>query len=285
MEEEKINYQIRPEVITYEDVCQMASFFRGKPKLVRRIFKFLSLDKVNRVHSTYCNTPGIPFSRALIEDEFKIKLRVDNEQVLNSFAGQAFITVSNHPFGAFDGITLLHLVGRHRPDYKVMVNLFLNHLSAMRPSFIAVDPSGSNDPEKKKVTLQGIREAMTRTRDGHPIGFFPAGAVSKVNKRLRIRDREWQPAIVKLIAQMGVPVVPIFFHGRNSTFFNILGIISWKIRTLRLPAEVFRRKGKEIHVTVGDPIMPQEIQQHAGSVKELGNWLRARTYALGGEKA
>lgn len=282
MKEDKKDYEIRPEVINYDDVRKMAPIFDGHPRLVKKIFKFLSIDKVNRVHSTYCNTPGIPFSHALIEKEFKIDLSIDNEDVLDRFKEGAFITVSNHPFGALDGITLLHLIGKHRSDYKVMVNLFLNHISAMRPGFIAVDPSGSDDPEKRKVTQHGIREAMMRVKEGHPIGFFPAGAMSKVNRRLRIRDREWQPSIIKLIDRMNVPVIPVFFHGRNSTFFNILGVISWQLRTLRLPTEVFRRQNGKIHVSIGEPITPEEIAQHNGSVEELSEWLRAKTYELGG---
>lgn len=272
-------YEIRPEVINYDDVCKMAPFFKGRRKLVNAIFKFLSIDKVNGVHSRHCNTPGIPFSRALIEDEFKIKLRVDNEEVLDRFPQGAFITVSNHPFGALDGIVLLHLVGRHRPDFKVMVNMFLNYISAMRPSFIAVDPSSSNDEHKKKVTMQGIREAIKMVKSGSPIGFFPAGAVSKVKPDLHIRDREWQPSIIRLIQQLKVPVVPIYFHGRNSTFFNILGIISWQIRTLRLPAEVFRRKGKQMHISVGEPIMPEEQAKYT-TTEELGRFLYQQTYSL-----
>lgn len=273
------DYDIRPEVLTYEDVVKMAPALKGHRKLVDSVFKFLSIDKVNEVHSRYHKTPGIPFSHALVEQEFKVTLRVDNEEVFDRFKEGAFITVSNHPLGAFDGISLLHLVGRHRPDYKVMVNMFLNHLSAMRPSFIAVDPFASDDPEKKAVSMKGIREAMKMVKSGSPIGFFPAGAMSRVNKELRIMDREWQPTILRLIQQMKVPVIPIYFHDRNSTFFNILGTISWQLRTLRLPKEVFLRRGKQMHISVGEPIMPEEQQKYA-TTKELGEFLYNQTYSL-----
>lgn len=276
-------HEVRPEVLNYDDIVKMAPIFKGHSKLVARIFHLLKLDKVNDVHERYYTSPGIPFSHALIEKEFKIRMRVNHEEILARFPEGPFITVSNHPFGALDGIMLLHLVGTFRTDYKLMVNLFLNHISAMRPSFIPVDPSGSSDPEKKLATLKGIREAMKWVKEGHPMGFFPAGAVSKVNSRLRIRDRQWQPSIIKLIGQLKVPVVPIFFHGRNSTFFNILGIIDWRLRTLRLPYEVFRRAGKEIFVSIGEPISV-ERQQSCSSVEQLSALLRESTYALAKEK-
>lgn len=277
------DYCIRPEVVNYDDVCRWIPALKGRKKLVDSILRFLSIDKVNDVHARHCHTPGIPFSQALIHDEFKIDLHVDGLDVLNRFPSGAFITVSNHPFGALDGITLLDIVGSVRPDFKVMVNMFLNHITAMRPSFIAVDPSASNDPEKRRTTLQGIREAMARVKQGHPIGFFPAGAVSKLKRDMRINDREWQPSIIRLIQQLKVPVIPIFFHGHNSTFFNILGVISWQIRTLRLPAEVFRRRGKSMHVSIGEPISV-EAQNACGSLEELGRLLRESTYGLRSRK-
>lgn len=282
MEENKKEdtYQIRPDVVNYDDVSSWVPALKGHRKLVNFLLRFLSIDKVNAVHGRHCSNPGIPFSQALIDDEFKIKLDVDNREVLERFRdGGAFITVSNHPFGALDGIVLLDLVGSVRPDFKVMVNMFLNHITAMRPSFIAVDPSASNDPEKRRTTMQGIREAMLRVKQGHPIGFFPAGAVSKLHRDFRIYDREWQPSIIRLIRQLNVPVVPIFFHGHNSTFFNILGVISWQIRTLRLPAEVFRRKGTTMHISIGEPISP-ERQKECATIEEFGKLLRDSTYVL-----
>lgn len=272
-------YDIRPEVINYDDIRKMIPFFDGKPELVAKIMHFLRLDEVNRVHSTYCDTPGIPFTRKLVEEEFKFRLRIDNAQALAGFKDGPFITVSNHPFGSYDGILLLYLVGMYRPDFKVMVNLFLNQISAMRPNFIAVDPMKSDDPVKKKITLDGIREAMALVREGHPIGFFPAGAVSKLDRSLHIRDRQWQPSIIRLIQQLKCPVIPIYFHGHNSTFFNILGVIDWRLRTLRLPRELFNMRGREVHISVGDPI-PVADQQKYKTVDELGAYLRHETYAL-----
>jgi putative hemolysin len=273
------NYDIRPDVLNFEDISKMVPALAGHRKLVERVMHWLKVDEVNAVHGRNCHAVGVDFSHALIEDEFKIKVRVDNEEVLSRFPTGAFITVSNHPFGALDGIILLHMVGKYRPDFKVMVNLILNQISAMRPNFIAVDALASDDPEKKKVSMQGIREAMMLVKSGSPLGFFPAGAVSKVQKDLHIRDREWQSSIIRLVKQLKVPVVPIYFHGHNSTWFNILGMISWKLRTLRLPAEVFRRRGKSIHMSIGEPITVEE-QTACPDMEALGKLLRERTYAL-----
>ncbi|MDE6278948.1 MAG: lysophospholipid acyltransferase family protein [Paramuribaculum sp.] len=271
---------IKPNVLDYNDVSTMVPRLKGHEKLVNFFLKLFSIDKVNALHRHNCATPGVEFTTGLLK-ELDIKLKVDNEKVLTSFGeGQPFITVSNHPFGALDGISLINIVGRHYPEYKVMVNMILNHITAMRPNFIAVDALASDDPDKRAVSMKGIREAIKQVKSGKPLGFFPAGAVSKLNNKLELEDREWQETVVRLIGQLKVPVVPIFFHGSNSMWFNILGRISWQLRTLRLPAEVFLKRGSVIHATVGDPISPEEIVAHNGSTEQLGEYLKQQTYRL-----
>ncbi|MBQ7855184.1 MAG: lysophospholipid acyltransferase family protein [Muribaculaceae bacterium] len=270
---------IKRTVLDYNDISQMVPWFKGKEKLVNRLLKFLSVDKVNWLHDHNCDTPGPEFAAGLLKD-LEIKLRIDNEELLDKLPEGAFITVSNHPFGALDGISLIHIIASRRPKFKVMVNMVLNYISAMRPNFIAVDALASDDPKKKAVSMQGIKSAIMQVRRGEPIGFFPAGAVSKVNLKGQLEDREWQPTIVRLIQQMKVPVVPIYFHGSNSWWFNFLGVVCWQLRTLRLPAEVFRKKGSTLHISIGEPISVEEQLQHSGTVEELGQFLKDKTYAL-----
>ena len=277
--EDYSQYEIRPDVLNYDDISQMAPKLKGHKKLVNWLLRFLSVDKVNDIHRRFCDTPGPEFATHLTLDGFKLKLRIDNEQVLDNLPEGAFITVSNNPFGALDGIVLIHLIGSRRPKFKVMVNMILNRITAMRPNFIAVDQSASNDPEKRQVSVNGIRQVLGQLRDGEPIGFFPAGAMSKLDKHLRLEDRQWQDSVLQLIYRAKVPVIPIFFHGSNSWWFNFLGVVCWQARTLRLPAEVFRKTGKKMHVSIGDPISA-ETQSRFKTPGELGAYLRRQTYAL-----
>ena len=271
--------EVRPYILTPEQIMDMVKPLRGHPKLVRGLMKMLKMDGVNNLHLHNYRTPGVEFTSGLLK-ELDITLRVDNEDVLKNMGNKPFITVGNHPFGALDGIALINIVGKYYPDFKVMVNMILNHITAMRPNFIAVDALQSDDPKKKAVSMKGIKMAIDQVRSGKPLGFFPAGAVSKINNRLQLEDRQWRPTVVRLIKQLGVPVVPVYFHGSNSWWFNLLGRISWQLRTLRLPAEVFGKRHTTIHVTVGDPITPEQIKAHAGSIEELGEYLKNQTYAL-----
>ena len=269
---------IKRTVLDYDDIRKMVPFFDGKKRLVNFLLKFLSVDKVNWIHDHNCDTPGVPFTAGLLKD-LNIKLRIDNEERLDNLPEGSFITVSNHPLGALDGIALIKIVGERRPKFKVMVNMVLNYISAMRPNFIAVDALASSDPKKKAVAMQGIKAAMMQVRSGEPMGFFPAGAVSKLNRSLHIEDREWQPTIIRLIKQMKVPVVPIYFHTRNSWWFTFLGMVSWQLRTLRLPAEVFRKKNATMHISIGETISVEEIEKF-DDLKLLGEYLKQKTFAM-----
>ena len=265
-------------VLDADDIMEMVPKLKGHRRLVDWFIKFLSLDKVNAIHAHNAVHPGPAFVRGLLGD-LDIKLKVDNEKVLDNLPEGAFVTVSNHHFGALDGIILIDLIASRRPKYRVMVNMFLNYIWAMRPNFIAVDAMASNDPKKKAVSTAGIRQVIKMVRNGDPVGFFPAGAVAKVNWRGRLKDREWQPNIIQIIEKLKVPVIPIFFHGSQSWWFNFLGVVCWQARTFRHPAEVFRKKGKTFHITVGEPISVEEQMLHMGSDKEFGDFLRERTYS------
>ncbi|MBO4978757.1 MAG: 1-acyl-sn-glycerol-3-phosphate acyltransferase [Muribaculaceae bacterium] len=280
-EKEVTSEEIRPEVLNYDDIRKMVPRFDGHPKLVNWLLRFLDVDKVNAVHAKCCDTPGPEFVKRLLVDEFKIKLHVyDSHDTLDHLPEGAFITVSNHPLGALDGIALIYLITRYRPEYKVMVNMILNRISAMRPNFIAVDAWASDDPEKRAVSVAGIRTALRQLREGKPVGFFPAGAMSKSTLRHGLQDRPWQPSVLQIIARAKVPVVPIYFHDRNSLWCDFLGHVCWPARSLRIPAEVFRKLHSTMHISVGAPISPEEMAAHGSTPEEIGRFLRERTYAL-----
>ena len=280
-EKEVTSEEIRPEVLNHDDIRKMVPRFDGHPKLVNWLLRFLDVDKVNAVHAKCCDTPGPEFVKRLLVDEFKIKLHVyDSHDTLDHLPEGAFITVSNHPLGALDGIALIYLITRYRPEYKVMVNMILNRISAMRPNFIAVDAWASDDPEKRAVSVAGIRTALRQLREGKPVGFFPAGAMSKSTLRHGLQDRPWQPSVLQIIARAKVPVVPIYFHDRNSLWCDFLGHVCWPARSLRIPAEVFRKLHSTMHISVGAPISPEEMAAHGSTPEEIGRFLRERTYAL-----
>jgi putative hemolysin len=264
--------------ITY--LQEVSPFFKSKIGIYvgQKLLKWLGIDKVNQVHARNSHLQGAEFTSALLKDPLVgISYKVHNAGYLDTLPEGAFVTVSNHPIGSLDGIILIDIFAARRPDFRVMVNGILTNISAMKDNFISVKPdSKKNGPNLSNVN--GVRASLAHLRGGYPMGFFPAGAISFYCKSEKdARDLPWTHSVIRLIRKSNAPVYPVYFDFRNSRFFYLLGKISWRIRTLRIPAEVFNKQGKKAHVYLGKPIPASEIQSFADDI-QLGEFLYRKTY-------
>lgn len=272
--------ELRADVFNYDDIVRIAPSAEGHERFINWLLRLFCIDKINDSHRRLRHKPGPEcFHRFLLED-LDVKLRIDNEQALDDLPEGSFITISNHPFGAIDGITLIHLITRHRPEFRVMVDYSLAQIPAMRPNFITVDAVASSEPEKKRISYNGIRTILRQIENGQPVGFFPAGAVSRINWRGRLNDRRWRTSVMQIIRRSNAPVLPVYFHGSNSWLFKIINRTPFLPASLLLPREMWKKKGKEIHVTIGNPIMPEEYLEKAATNRSLADYLRECTYRL-----
>lgn len=271
---------MKKSVVDIYDLQEMAPFFKGRVGtwLGKLLIKCLRVDLVNKIHARNCHLRGAEFTSALLHDPIiDLSYEVHNKEILDHLPEGAFVTVSNHPIGSLDGIMLIDIFASRRPDFKVMVNEILVKIGAMKDNFVSVLPdSTGNGPNP--ANINGVRYSLQRLKEGHPMGFFPAGAISFYNKEDKvIRDLPWTHSVIRLIRKANVPIYPVYFDFLNSRFFYWLGGISWKIRTLRIPAEAFNKRGKTVDVYVGEPISPDEIKNFTDDTA-LAEFLFNRTY-------
>lgn len=268
-------------VLTVQEIRQLIPKLDSDryERLIRRVMHLASLDRVNELYDRNCQWQGTDFAEAILKD-IGVDYQIGNPDRLETLPDGAFITISNHPYGHIDGIMLVDLFGHIRKEYKVMVNEMLAHIRAMSPSFINVVPKGAEDTGPKAASLGGVRETLGHLRDGFPVGFFPAGAVSDLSLKDRcIRDRAWQQPILRLIQKARVPIVPVRFFDRNSLYYYSLGLIDWKVRILRLCGEVFNKRGKTIRLGIGETISPEQ-QAACPDTDALGAFLRKSVYEM-----
>jgi putative hemolysin len=174
---------------------------------------------------------------------------------------------------------MLFAISKVRPDFKVMANFLLQNVEPIKDYFISVNPFESRKEIYSNVT--GLKAVMQHIENGHPLGLFPAGEVSTYQGDLRtIMDKKWANSAIKIIRNAKVPIVPVYFEGTNSRIFHLLGLINANLRTLALPSEMLKKKGKVIRMKVGKPIPPKDIEMFT-NLDQLGRYLRAKTYALG----
>jgi putative hemolysin len=84
---------------------------------------------------------------------------------------------------------------------------------------------------------------------------------------------------MKLVKKAEVPVVPIYFHAKNSRLFYKLSKISDTLRTAKLPSEVLTQKRRTIKVRIGKPISVEDQKEHT-SLDDFSEFLRRKTYML-----
>ena len=268
-------------VVEPKDLEPLSFLFRGRNghRRAEHVLRMLAVDRINRVYDNSGAWTGAEFTSRLLDD-IGVKYAVGNAHRLKELPEGAFITISNHPYGGIDGIMTIDLMARLRPDYRFMVNRILSLVKTLEGNFISVVPAGNRKTAIKAASLKGIREALEHLRAGHPLGFFPSGAVSDFTLRdMKVRDRKWQESIIHLIRKTGVPVLPIRFFDKNSPFFYFLGLINWRIRLLRLPSEVFNKQNRVQRIGIGELITPGELSS-LPDLAALGEFLRKKVYGM-----
>lgn len=234
------------------------------------------LNRINKLYAKISSFHGRDFTTALLK-ELNISFEINEKELEYIPQDGPFIVTSNHPFGAIDGIILLHIVGSVRPDLKFIANFFLSSIPNLSDYFLPVNPF-SEHPGLSN-SFSGLRAASERLQKGGALALFPAGEVSTHYGSAQIKDKEWQSPMIKLIKNSNVPVLPFYFDGTNSNFFHWIGKVHPLLRTLRLPGELLNKKNKKIRVCIGRPITPTELGDHS-DLKSLSALIRSRVYAL-----
>jgi putative hemolysin len=147
---------------------------------------------------------------------------------------------------------LIHALGKRFPSVKFPVNDLLMNLPQFDDVFIPVNKHGSQ-------TMDNARKIEEAYASDTQILYFPAGLCSRKQKG-RIEDLEWKKNFITKAVKHKRNVVPVFFSGRNSSFFynlakirSMLGI-GVNVEMLYLVDEMYKQKGQKIVVRVGEPI-------------------------------
>lgn len=267
-------------VFDINDLQEMFPFFRSRfgTYFGNLLIKYLCVGKINEIHEDYFHLKGAEFTSAILKDpRINIRYTIHNVEIPDNLPEGAFIIVSNHPTGSIEGIIMIDIFAARRPDFKIMVNGVLTGIGAMDENFIPVKPDSDRQGANLK-NINGIRSSFERLRAGHPMGFFPSGAISSYNlRKKKVCDIAWSHSVVRLIRKAGVPVYPVYFDFYNSKFFYWLSKVNWKVRMLRIPAEVFNKRGKSLDIYVREPIPADEITAIADD-EELASFLYNKTY-------
>lgn len=240
------------------------------------LMKLLKISTLNKIYDRNKHLSELEFLNAIL-DEFQIKFEVPEEDLKRLPKDGAYITISNHPLGGIDGILLLKLMLEREPNFKIIANFLLHRIEPMKPYIMPVNPFETHKDAKSSVI--GLKETFRHLSDGKPLGMFPAGEVSTYKDGKLVVDKPWEEGAIKVIRKAQVPVVPIYFHAKNSKLFYFLSKIDDTLRTAKLPSELLTQKDRVIKVRIGKPISVTEQNEHQ-SIEEYSEFLRRKTYML-----
>lgn len=249
-----------------------------KNPVASALMQITKLNEVNALYDKLKDKKGKDFFDAFVEER-GLQYIVFEEDLAKIPKTGPFIVVSNHPLGALDGVLMCKVISEIRPDFKVMGNFLLEKIKPMEDYVIPVNPFGG---ERKNIrnSANGMRETLRHLENGGCIGIFPAGEVSnKNNPENEIRDKEWEKPALKLIRNAKVPVVPMYFHAKNSrTFYNVAKVHP-DFQTLMLPAEMMKDRDEPIRIRIGKAVSIKQIEDQE-TTKELGEFLQKKIHML-----
>ncbi len=240
------------------------------------LMKVLKISTMNKIYDRNKHLNDLEFINALL-DEFEIRFEIPEEDLKRIPKVGPFITISNHPLGGIDGILLLKLLVENRPDFKIIANFLLHRIEPLKPYVMPVNPFESH--KDVKSSFSGFKNALQHLKEGNSLGIFPAGEVSTYRDGKLLVDKPWEVAAMKLVKKAEVPVVPIYFHAKNSKLFYRLAKLNDTLRTAKLPSELLTQKERVIKVRIGNPISIADQKEHE-SLEAFTEFLRKKTYVL-----
>lgn len=248
---------------------QAMELMTGKLKLLRLIRRFEAIGV----------PVGQPFWRQALE-VMGIDLQTPPEQIARIPETGPLVITANHPHGLVDGMVLAELIGRRRTDYKILTRSLLTGVGEIEQFMIPVPFAHEKDALQQNLEMR--RQAMDHLKAGGAIVLFPSGVVAASETLFGPAiEAEWNPFTAKMIQRSCAQVVPIYFPGANSRWYQMANRISPTLRQGLLLHEVAHALDKPQAPVVGRAIDRDEIEAWASNPRGFVAWLRERTLALG----
>jgi len=243
--------------------------------IIRAIEKLICQNDINYILDNYGHLTGVDFATASV-NELKATYKVNGIEKIDPT--KRYVIVSNHPLGGFDGIILMDIFGNHfNKKIRFVVNDLLMSIKPLKPIFVPVNKYG----KQSNAIVNQIHEAYS---SDNQILNFPAGLCSRLIDG-NITDLEWKKGFVNQAIKYNRDIVPIYFNGKNSRFFYVfanirkwLGI-KFNYELILLPREMFRQRGGNFEVIIGDPIQWEEFANN-GTPATWAEKIRNIVYSL-----
>ncbi len=190
------------------------------------------------------------------------------------------IVVANHPHGMVDGMIFADLIGRVRPDYRILTRSLLTAIDEVAGSFMIPVPF-PHEPDAQRKGVEMRAKAMAHLKAGGVVALFPSGGVAASETYFGPAiEAEWNVFTAQLIRRSGATVVPMKFPGQNSRAYQIANKLSPMLRQGLLLHEIVHSLNKPQGPIVGHPLPQDDVDKWKDDPRGFMAWLRDHTLAL-----
>ena len=220
---------------------------------------------------------GNPFDAAIKKLKFPMALNGVSMDSVPSEGG--LLLVANHPFGLADGLALGWLATQLRESVCILTHSLLCRVPEFRPFLMPVDFGETSQARRNSAKTR--RMAADLLKSGGAVVIFPGGSVATSNQPFRRPAAElpWHPFVTRLALTENTTVLPVHVHGQNSSLFQVTSHVSYPLRAALLFRETRRRMGGDMRMTLGTPVMANELARFTRS--EITDIFRRRCLELG----
>ncbi|MEM6464811.1 MAG: lysophospholipid acyltransferase family protein [Pseudomonadota bacterium] len=213
-------------------------------------------------------------------DIMRIDIQTPPEQITRIPADGPVIIVANHPHGLVDGMVIADLVSNLRLDFKILSRGILTGIDETATSFmISVPFPHEDDAQKKGIEMRAA--AMEQLDNGGVVALFPSGVVASSDTFFgEVVEREWTAFTAKMIRRSGATVLPMYFPGSNSRWYQVANRISPTLRQGLLLGEIVRSCNRPQKPVIGKPLTKDDIADRMDDPRAFMAWLRDKTLAL-----
>jgi len=242
--------------------------------IIRYLKRILHQDEINDFIARNGHLHGLDFVGRIVAEFIN---RLDTNGIENIPPDKRILIASNHPLGGLDGVALMHVAGKIRPDILFPVNDLLMNLENIKNLFIPINKHGSN--------AQNVKIINDTFASDVSILYFPAGLCSRKQKHGVICDLEWKKTFIAYARKYHRDVIPTYIDGRNSNFFyNFARFrksagIKQNIEMLYLVDEMYKQKNKTINIIFGKPV-PFETFNKRFSDQQWAQKMKEHVYNL-----
>ncbi len=243
----------------------------GKLTILRMVNRFERMNADHRGQNFWAGALGV----------MGVKLTTPQSQIDNIPAEGPIVVVANHPHGLVDGMVLAELIGRRRQDYRILTRSVLTGLDEAATSFMIPVPF-PHDPEAQRKMVEMRAKAMDFLKQSGVVALFPSGVVSSSDTLFGpVIEREWNVFTAQMIRRSGARVVPIYFPGQNSRWYQIANRTSAILRQGLLLREIVKSCHKPQGPVIGKPLTDDQMTELQKNPRGFMAWLREHTLNLG----